>query len=279
MRCVCSIRRCRRWSLRAPRSSRTFAALQNHEFELHYQPQVDRDGRVTGAEALLRWTHPVRGSVPPNTFIPLAEETGLIVELGRWVLRTACAQIAAWSVDPRMESLTIAVNVSVRQFLDANFVQLVLDVLRETGADPSRLKLEITESSVMEKLEDTIAKMSALKAHRVGFSIDDFGTGYSSLSQLKRLPLDQLKIDRSFVRDVLTDQTDASIARTIVTLGQNLDLSVIAEGVETQAQREFLESAGCHAYQGFLFSPALNARAFAAFVATARALDAAAPLR
>jgi diguanylate cyclase (GGDEF)-like protein/PAS domain S-box-containing protein len=254
-------------------------ALQNREFELHYQPQVDRDGRVTGAEALLRWTHPVRGPVPPSKFIPLAEETGLIVELGRWVLQTACEQIAAWSAHPELEPLTVAVNVSVRQFVDANFVPLVLDVLRETGADPERLKLEITESSVMEKLDDTIAKMSALKAQRVGFSIDDFGTGYSSLSQLKRLPLDQLKIDRSFVRDVLTDQTDASIARTIVTLGQNLDLSVIAEGVETQAQREFLERAGCHAYQGFLFSPALSARAFETFVAGAPAVDGAAPLR
>ena len=254
-------------------------ALQNREFQLHYQPQVDRDGRVTGAEALLRWTHPVRGAVAPNTFIPLAEETGLIVELGRWVLQTACEQIAAWSANPELEPLTVAVNVSVRQFIDANFVPLVLDVLRATGADPERLKLEITESSAMEKLDDTIAKMSALKAHRVGFSIDDFGTGYSSLSQLKRLPLDQLKIDRSFVRDVLTDQTDASIARTIITLGQNLDLSVIAEGVETQAQREFLERAGCHAYQGFLFSPALSARAFETFVARALALEGAAPLR
>jgi diguanylate cyclase (GGDEF)-like protein/PAS domain S-box-containing protein len=254
-------------------------ALQNREFELQYQPQVDRTGRVTGAEALLRWHHPERGTVPPNEFISLAEEAGLIVELGKWVLEEACRQIAAWSSNADMEPLTVAVNVSVRQFVDANFVNLVLDVLRGCRADPNRLKLEITESSVMEKVEDTIAKMTALKVHSVGFSIDDFGTGYSSLSHLRRLPLDQLKIDRSFVNDVLTDETDASIARAIITLGQNLNLAVIAEGVETQAQLEFLEEAGCHAYQGFLFSPALSACDFQTFVAASLSREAAAPVR
>jgi diguanylate cyclase (GGDEF)-like protein len=246
-------------------------ALQNGEFELHYQPQVNTSGQVTGAEALVRWPHPRRGMVPPNEFIPLAEEAGLIVALGRWVLETACSQLATWALHPATERLTIAVNVSVRQFLEANFVSLVLAVLRESGADPLRLKLEITESFVIEKVIDTVAKMAALKAHGVGFSLDDFGTGYSSLSHLKRLPLDQLKIDRSFVNDVLTDVRDASIARTIITLGHNLGLSVIAEGVETQGQPEFLESAGCHDFQGYLFSPALTASQFEAFVTAAPA--------
>jgi EAL domain-containing protein (putative c-di-GMP-specific phosphodiesterase class I) len=246
-------------------------AVQNREFELHYQPQVDTDGHVVGAEALLRWPHPERGFVPPDEFIPLAEEDGLIVELGRWVLETACGDLARWALDPKMNKLKIAVNVSLRQLIDSNFVKLVLDVLAESGADPHRLKLEITESCVMENVNDTIAKMTALQAHGVGFSLDDFGTGYASLSHLKRLPLDQLKIDRSFVKDVLTDVKDASIARTIITLGHNLGMAVIAEGVETQGQCDFLEREGCRSYQGYLFSPALNSVRFAAFVAAAPA--------
>jgi len=244
-------------------------ALHSDQFELHYQPQVDARGVVIGAEALLRWAHHSRGMVPPNEFIPLAEEGGLIVELGRWVLETACSQLAKWAVQPGMERLNLAVNVSLLQFLDSNFVHLVLDVLRESGADPRRLKLEITESSVMGDAADTIAKMTALRAHGVGFSIDDFGTGYSSLSHVRRLPLDELKVDRSFVNDVLTDDRDASIVRTIVALGRNLNLSVIAEGVETDGQRAFLEREGCLAYQGFLFSPALPRAKFEAFVAAA----------
>jgi diguanylate cyclase (GGDEF)-like protein/PAS domain S-box-containing protein len=244
-------------------------ALQNRKFELHYQPQVDSSGHVLGAEGLLRWRHSRGRMVPPNEFIPLAEEAGLIVELGRWVLETACAELAEWATRPEMERLSIAVNVSIRQFLDSNFVDLVLEVLRESGANPHRLKLEITESSAMENVDDTIAKMTALKRHGVGFSLDDFGTGHSSLSHLKRLPLDQLKIDRTFVSDVLTDVKDASIARTIITLGRNLNLSVIAEGVETEGQREFLEGEGCHAYQGYLFSAALTSSQFEDFVAAA----------
>jgi diguanylate cyclase (GGDEF)-like protein/PAS domain S-box-containing protein len=248
-------------------------ALQNREFELHYQPQVDSAGSVTGAEALLRWRHPRRGMVPPNEFIPLAEEAGLIVEVGRWVLETACAQLAEWSDRPEMEPLSIAVNVSIRQFLDPHFVDLVLEVLRTSEANPHRLSLEITESSAMEKVDDTIAKMTVLKAYGVSFSLDDFGTGYSSLSHLKRLPLDQLKIDQSFVRDVLMNVTDASIARTIIALGRNLNLSVIAEGVETEGQREFLYKHGCRFYQGYLFSPALPPAQFEDFVAAAPPLD------
>ena len=248
-------------------------ALQNREFELHYQPQVDSQRRVVGAEGLLRWRNSRGGMVPPNEFIPLAEESGLIVELGRWALETACAMLAEWAARPALGRLSIAVNVSVRQFLDANFVSLVREVLRESGANPRRLKLEVTESTVMEKADDTIAKMTALKVLGVGFSLDDFGTGYSSLSRLKRLPLDQLKIDRSFVSDVLTDVRDASIARTIITLGRNLNLSVIAEGVETEGQRDFLECEGCHAYQGYLFSPALTSSRFEAFVESSSLLE------
>jgi diguanylate cyclase (GGDEF)-like protein/PAS domain S-box-containing protein len=248
-------------------------ALQNREFELHYQPQLDRDGRVTGAEALLRWRHAQRGMVPPSEFIPLAEAAGLIGDLGHWVLQTACWQLAVWAREPNMEGLTIAVNVSIRQFLDSRFVHLVEKVLRESGANPHRLKLEITESFIMEKANDTIAKMAALKSHGIAFSMDDFGTGYSSLSQLKQLPLDQLKIDQSFVRDVLTCVKAASIVSTIIALGRSLNLSVIAEGVETEGQRSFLENQGCFTYQGYLFSAALPASKFEEFVIEARRLN------
>jgi diguanylate cyclase (GGDEF)-like protein/PAS domain S-box-containing protein len=242
-------------------------ALLNNEFELFYQPQVNNEGQVMSAEALLRWRHPQRGMVPPNEFIPLAEQAGLIVEIGRWVLETACSQLAKWAASPMTEHLSIAVNVSLRQLLDPHFVDLVLGALRQSGAEPNRLKLEMTESSMLEKLDDTIAKIAALKVSGIEFSVDDFGTGYSSLSHLKRLPLDQLKVDRSFIKDLLTDHKDASIARTIITLGVNLNLTVIAEGVETEGQRAFLEREGCHMYQGFLFSPALQVAPFEAFLA------------
>jgi len=241
-------------------------ALQNDEFELHYQPQLDCNGAVVSAEALLRWQHPLRGMVPPGEFIPLAEEAGLIVDLGRWLLEAACLQLAAWASTPAMEHLTLGVNVSVRQFLDPQFVNLVRETLRVSGASPCRLTLEITESSVMEKVDVVIAKMSLLKLDGVSFSLDDFGTGYSSLSHLRRLPLDQLKIDRSFVNNVLTDAKDASITRSIIALGQSLNLSVVAEGVETEAQRDFLLLEGCNLYQGFLYSPAIPRLKFEAFV-------------
>jgi diguanylate cyclase (GGDEF)-like protein/PAS domain S-box-containing protein len=241
-------------------------ALQNNDFELFYQPQVNSEGRVLSAEALLRWRHADRGWIPPNEFIPLAEDAGLIVELGRWVLETACLQLAEWGKSPPMEDLSLAVNMSLRQLLDLHFVDVVLEVLRKSGADPHKLKLEITESSMLEKLEETIPKIEALKACGIGFSLDDFGTGYSSLSHLKRLPLHQLKVDRAFIRDLLTSDKDASIVRTIIALGQNLNLTLIAEGVETEEQRAFLEREGVHLYQGFLFSPALNSTNFEAFV-------------
>jgi len=227
--------------------------LQRHEFLLHYQPQVDDDGRKIGFEALVRWRHPRRGLVSPALFIPRAEETGLILPLGRWVLETACKQLALWAKDPDMAHLSISVNVSPHQFRHADFVQMVLEVLDRSGARPERLKLELTENVLVENVEDTVRKMTALKTKNVCFSLDDFGTGYSSLSYLKRLPLDQLKIDRSFVKDVLTDPNDAAIACTIVALAQTLGLQVMAEGVETVAQRDFLAGHGCHAYQGYLF--------------------------
>jgi diguanylate cyclase len=238
------------------------SAVRDQLFSLHYQPQVHSSGRVIGAEALMRWRHPTRGMVSPVEFIPLAEQTGLILPMGGWVMLTACTQLVAWAQRPETAALTLAVNVSARQFRQPDFVAQVLAVLASTGADPARLKLELTESMLVSDMEDVVAKMTLLKVHGVGFSLDDFGTGYSSLSYLKRLPLDQLKIDQSFVRDVLTDPSDAAIARTVVGLGQSLGLNVIAEGVETVGQREFLQGIGCHIYQGFLFSPALPADGF-----------------
>jgi EAL domain-containing protein (putative c-di-GMP-specific phosphodiesterase class I) len=220
---------------------------------------------------LIRWFHPLRGRVPPDEFIPLAEEAGLIVELGRWVLESACVQIAEWSTSPLMESLTVAINVSVRQLLDPNFVNLVRETLRTSGANPRRLKLEVTESSTMESICEGITIMTDLRTDGVSFSLDDFGTGYSSLSHLQYLPLDQLKIDRTFVNNVLTRPKDAAIVRTIIMLGSNLGLSVVAEGVETEAQRDFLEAEGCHLYQGYLYSPAVTAVQLESFVAGSHA--------
>ncbi|MCB1968181.1 MAG: EAL domain-containing protein, partial [Candidatus Accumulibacter sp.] len=238
-------------------------ALLEEQFILHYQPQVDRAGRITGLEALVRWQHPRRGMVSPAAFIPAAEETGLIVPLGRWVLAAACAQLSAWARDEQTADLTLAVNVSASQFRLQDFVGQVLAALDDSGANPGKLKLEVTESLLLDNVEEIIAKMHLLKARGIGFSLDDFGTGYSSLSYLKRLPLDQLKIDQSFVRDVLTDPNDAVIARTIVSLGQSLGLEVIAEGVETEEQRAFLAAHNCHAYQGYLFGKPAPATALA----------------
>jgi diguanylate cyclase (GGDEF)-like protein/PAS domain S-box-containing protein len=241
-------------SLRAEMEVDLRCAIQAQQFELHYQPQVDAAGRVVGAEALLRWQHPQRGWVMPGEFIPLAEDTGLILPLGQWVLETACAQLALWAATPDLAHLTLAVNVSARQFAQVDMVQQVLAAVDAAGAPPRRLMLELTESLLLENAEDIIRKMMALKARGVGFSLDDFGTGYSSLSYLKRLPLDELKIDQSFVRDLLTDPNDAAIARTILALGHTLNLGAIAEGVETQGQHDFLGELGCHRYQGYFFS-------------------------
>jgi len=229
------------------------AAIRDNQFLVHYQPQFDGDGCITGAEALVRWQHPRRGLVFPAEFIPLAEDSGLILPLGHWVLETACRQLLVWAQQPDLAHLTVAVNVSGRQFYQRDFVEQVLAVLHETGADPQKLKLEVTESLLLHDMKDIIAKMAVMKEEGVTFALDDFGIGYSSLSYLKRLPLSQLKIDQSFVRDVLTDGNDAAIVRTIIALGRSLGLDVIAEGVETEGQREFLARQGCHAYQGNLF--------------------------
>ena len=241
-------------------------AIQENQFLLHYQAQVVGEGCVTGAEALVRWLHPQRGMVSPAEFIPLAEETGMILPLGHWVLETACVQLARWAIRPEMAHLTVAVNVSAQELREPDFVDKVLATISQTGAPPNRLKLELTESLLVDNVQDIIEKMFALKTKGVGFSLDDFGTGYSSLSYLKRLPLDQLKIDQSFVRDVLTDSHDAAIVETIVALAKNLGLGVIAEGVETEQQRSFLASAGCQAYQGYFFSRPLPLEAFEEFV-------------
>ncbi|MFA6310691.1 MAG: EAL domain-containing protein, partial [Sterolibacterium sp.] len=240
------------------------AVLQD-QLLLYFQAQVVDAGRLTGAEALLRWRHPVRGLVSPAEFIPLAEDTGLILPLGHWVLQCACEQLAKWAGRPEMAHLTIAVNVSSRQFRLPSFVEEVLSILDRHGANPQLLKLELTESLLVENIEDVIAKMSALKAKGVGFSLDDFGTGYSSLSYLKRLPLDQLKIDQGFVRDILTDPNDAAIAKMVVALAGSMGLAVIAEGVEIEAQRDFLRHHGCHAYQGYLFGRPLPLAEFEEF--------------
>lgn len=239
-------------------------AVKLNQFTLYFQPQVVGNGRLTGTEALVRWQHPQRGLVSPAEFIPLAEETGLILPLGLWVLETACRQLAQWSAHPDTEHLSMAVNVSAKQLHQLDFVDQVLAVLKKTGANPKRLKLELTESLLVSNVESTIAKMTALKAHGVGFSLDDFGTGYSSLSYLKRLPLDQMKIDQSFVRDILVDSNDAAIAKMVVVLAQSMGLAVIAEGVESEAQREVLAVLGCHAYQGYLFSRPLPLEEFEA---------------
>jgi len=216
---------------------------------------------------LLRWEHPERGLVSPAQFIPLTEETGLIVPIGLWVLQTACAQLKIWQQDIRTRDLVLAVNVSAKQFRQADFVTQVQRVLQESGAKPSHLKLELTESTVLENVEDTINKMREVKMLGVSFSMDDFGTGYSSLQYLKRLPLDQIKIDQSFVRDIASDPNDAAIVQTIIAMTEALGLNVIAEGVETEVQREFLELRGCHAFQGYLFSKPLPLEKFETLLA------------
>jgi diguanylate cyclase (GGDEF)-like protein/PAS domain S-box-containing protein len=246
---------------RAELESEVRRGIRNGEFVLWYQPQVNH-GQVLGAEALLRWNHPSRGILTPASFIALAEETGLIIPLGHQVLEAACAQIAAWAANPATAQLTVAVNVSARQFHQADFVQQVLTAVERARSDPRRLKLEITESMLVDNLDETIGIMVQLKEHGVQFSLDDFGTGYSSLAYLKRLPLDQLKIDRAFVRDMLADATSNAIAQAIVSLSRAMHLSLLAEGVETEEQRASLEVLGCHAFQGFLFSPAVPAERF-----------------
>ncbi|OIR17833.1 cyclic di-GMP phosphodiesterase Gmr [mine drainage metagenome] len=229
-------------------------AIEQRQFQLHYQIQVDSTGKPLGAEALIRWLHPERGMISPFHFISLAEETGLILPIGQWVLESACAQLSLWQKNLLTSDLVLAVNVSAKQFRQVDFVAQVQATVQRLAINPMLLKLELTESMLLEDIDDIIATMHALKVIGISFSLDDFGTGYSSLQYLKKLPLDQLKVDQSFVRDIVTDNSDKAIVRTIITMAQNLNLDVIAEGVETKAQRQFLMSNGCMHYQGYLFS-------------------------
>jgi EAL domain-containing protein (putative c-di-GMP-specific phosphodiesterase class I) len=239
---------------RAALEADLYTALERQQFQLFYQLQVNGRGDPLGAEVLVRWQHPQRGLVSPAQFIPLAESTGLIVPIGTWVLETACAQIKQWHNQAHFCDLVIAVNVSAKQFRLPDFVEQVRAVVSHYEINPALLKLELTESLVLTNVEDTIAKMVTLKAFGVSFSMDDFGTGYSSLSYLKKLPLDQIKIDQSFVRDILIDKADLVMVKTLVNLGLNFEMDVIAEGVETEAQFKLLQSSGCDKFQGYLFS-------------------------
>jgi predicted signal transduction protein with EAL and GGDEF domain len=223
------------------------------QMRLFYQPQIGPGQQVQGVEALVRWQHPERGLAPPGEFIALAEDTGLILPLGNWVLEEACRQLAVWAHSPATAHLHIAVNVSARQFHQAGFAESVHGLIQRHGIHPSRLKLELTESLLLDNVNESIATMQALRTLGIAFSMDDFGTGYSSLTYVKRLPIDQLKIDQSFVRDLTTDRDDEAIVRAIIAMAHSLKLEVIAEGVETEAQRSFLEHNGCHAFQGYLF--------------------------
>jgi diguanylate cyclase (GGDEF)-like protein/PAS domain S-box-containing protein len=241
-------------------------ALPKHEFKLYYQVQVDSMQHPIGAEALIRWEHPEQGLISPDKFIPVAEDAGLILPLGQWILQTACGQLKEWESNPLTRELTLAVNVSARQFRQPGFVEQVSKVIEQTLINPSLLKLELTESTVLENVADTIIKMHALKKIGVRFSMDDFGTGYSSLAYLTQLPLDQLKIDQSFVRNIGTKSTDAMIIQTIIGMANNLGIEVIAEGVETDAQHDFLSGAGCWFYQGYLFGRPVPVKEFTALL-------------
>lgn len=237
-------------------------ALSQQQFKLLYQMQVDSNRRILGAEVLLHWEHPERGLVPPMQFIPLAEETGLIMPIGHFVLETACKQLKAWEGKLHTRNLSLAVNVSTRQFRQADFIEQVRTILEQTGANPNLLKLELTESLIIDDIAGTIEKMQTLKSFEVGFSMDDFGTGYSSLASLKRLPLDQLKIDQSFVRDIAIDPNDAAIVKTIIGMANTLELDVIAEGVETEEQLKLLKQYECFSYQGYLFGKPVPLKEF-----------------
>ncbi len=232
-------------------------ALREEQFRLYYQPQLDIANRVVGAEVLIRWQHPQRGLLPPGEFIDHAETTGLIIPIGQWVLQQTCAQLRAWKDDPLLRQLCLAVNISQKQFRQSTFVPEVLALLEGYGIEARRLELELTETLIVQDIEDLTRKMSALVEQGVRFSLDDFGTGFSSLSHLKRLPLNMLKIDRSFICDVLTDASSETIVRTVIALGQSMGMTVIAEGVETESQRDFLTSIGCQQFQGYLFAKPL----------------------
>jgi len=238
-------------------------ALDRDELELYFQPQINAQGKIFGAEGLLRWIHPERGMVPPDKFIPISEETGLILPIGEWVMMRACQLLRSWQDSPFGRSIQhIAVNVSPWQFNQPDFPSQVERVLAQTGADPRRLGIELTEGMMIDNVDDTVKKMASLKALGVKISIDDFGTGYSSLSYLKSLPLNILKIDQSFVRDITIDESDAAIVETIISMARHLGMSVVAEGVETQEQLDFLAKNGCDSYQGYYFSKPLPVSEF-----------------
>ncbi|WP_162256881.1 sensor domain-containing protein [Noviherbaspirillum sp. Root189] len=241
-------------------------SLLDHDFLLYYQPQVDRDGQVVGTEALLRWRHPQQGMISPVHFIHLAEDTGLILPLGEWILETACHQLAKWATRQETAQISMAVNVSARQFRQPDFADQIIAVVNKSGANPRQLKLELTESLLLEDVNGTAEKMDQLRTLGIEFSLDDFGTGYSSLSYLRRLPFEQLKIDQSFVRDVLVNQEDATLVKTIITLGRNLGLKVVAEGVMTLGQFDFLDRCVCDAFQGYFFSEPLPPEDFDKFM-------------
>ncbi len=241
-------------------------ALARNQFILHYQPQADENGQIMGAEALIRWHHPIRGFISPDEFIPLAEQIGLIGSMGHWVLETACAQLVSWSQKTETALLSLSVNVSAQEFKQEDYVSQVLSVIERSGANPSLLKLELTESMLVNDVDDIISKMTQLKAAGVRISLDDFGTGYSSLTYLRKLPLDQLKVDQSFIREMLSSPQDEAIVRTVVSLAQNMELDVIAEGVESEEQRQFLESIGCASIQGYLLSRPLRIYDFNVFI-------------
>jgi len=237
-------------------------SLDKHELLLHYQMQVNADGSPIGVELLLRWNHPERGMIPPLDFIPLAEDNGYIVPIGLWILNTACHQLKRWQCMVQLEKLELAVNVSARQFKQSDFVSRVRESLNQTGINPALLKIELTESVILDNVKEAIAKMRELKDLGVSLSMDDFGTGYSSLSYLQRMPLDELKIDQSFVRDMLASNNSENIVKTIIMLANGMNMSMIAEGVETQEQFEFLKSKGCSGFQGYLFSKPLPLQVF-----------------
>lgn len=241
-------------------------ALREQQFVLHYQPQLNRAGKVIGAEVLIRWQHPQRGLMAPGEFIDHAENTGMIIPIGQWVLEQAIRQLCCWRDDPLYADIGLAVNISQKQFRQSSFVADMLRLIDEHTIDARRLDLELTETLIVQDIDDLLRKMNALVERGVRFSLDDFGTGFSSLSHLKRLPLNTLKIDRSFVCDLLTDSSSQTIVRSVIALAQSMGMNVIAEGVETQAQQEFLLNNGCMQFQGYLFSKPLSLQAFTAFV-------------
>jgi EAL domain-containing protein (putative c-di-GMP-specific phosphodiesterase class I) len=238
------------------------SAIELAQFELFYQVQVDAKGKPFGAEARIRWNHPDQGLVAPGYFIEIAEETGLIVPIGRWVLETACKQLKAWEAIPQMRYLTLAVNISSKQIHQEIFVKHIKAIVKKYAIHPALLKLELTETAFTNNIESLISSMNALKGIGIQFELDDFGTGYSSLQYLKRLPLEQLKIDQSFVREIEYNENDKQIVRTIISMTQNLDLKVIAEGVETENQRQILLDSGCQRFQGYLFGKPLPVAEF-----------------